>query len=240
VARPRRGKPGGTRIVTASWDRTERIWDARVPAGIAAQILWDAAAQTDLLQDLDRTQLGLLADARVRTGWSHASACDQAAAALYDPDRLAPGLAQATIVADVADAACSPKAAKTRESPRWLYQAGRALLAQSDVKGAKQQFERAISEGYRATRIDLANLLVDPAAGMLDPERAVSLYEKAWQDGVPIAAFELGHLYEVRVSGSHGAGQGELPPDLAKAWVWYQKGADAGEPDALARFAKRD
>jgi TPR repeat protein len=31
-----------------------------------------------------------------------------------------------------------------------------------------------------------------------------------------------------------------LPPDPAKAWVWYQKGADAGEPDALARFAERD
>ncbi len=27
---------------------------------------------------------------------------------------------------------------------------------------------------------------------------------------------------------------------MSKAWLWFQKGADAGEPDALARFAERD
>jgi hypothetical protein len=229
----------GTRIVTASDDKTARVWDAHLPADIATQILWDASAEPDPLPEVDRTRLGLLPDARVRTEWTHASGCDQAAAAFYDPDRLTPGLAQATIVADVANAACSPAIAKTGNSPRGVYQTGRASLAKSDVKGARQQFERAVSEGYRAARIDLANLLVDASAGILDPERAVSLYETAWQDGVPIAAFELGHLYEVGVSGSHGAGQGRLPPDLPKAWAWYKKGADAGEPDALARFAER-
>jgi TPR repeat protein len=30
-----------------------------------------------------------------------------------------------------------------------------------------------------------------------------------------------------------------LPTDLSKAWSWYQKGADVGEPNALARFAER-
>jgi hypothetical protein len=199
----------GTRIVTASDDKTARVWDARVPVDIAAQILWDAAAQTDPLPDVDRTQLGL-PNTKVRTEWALASGCDQAAAAFYDPDRLAPGLAQVTIIADVANPACSPAIAKTGESPRGIYQAGRALLAKSDVKGARQQFERAVSEGYRAARIDLANLLVDASAGMLDPERAVSLYQKAWQDGVPIAVFELGHLYEVGVSGSQG-GAGQAP-----------------------------
>jgi TPR repeat protein len=114
------------------------------------------------------------------------------------------------------------------------------LLANSDVQGARQQFERAVSEGYRAARIDLANLLVDASAGMPDPERAVSLYQKAWQDGVSIAAFELGHLYEAGVSVIHGAGHGTLEPDPAKAWGWYEKGAAAREPHALARFAERD
>jgi tetratricopeptide (TPR) repeat protein len=28
--------------------------------------------------------------------------------------------------------------------------------------------------------------------------------------------------------------------DISKAWSWYRKGADAGEPNALARLAERD
>ena len=105
------------------------------------------------------------------------------------------------------------------------------MLANSDVEGARQQLELAVSAGYRAAKVDLANLLVDPSTGMLDPVRAVALDLKAWQDGVPIAAYLLGHFYEAGVQG--------LQPDLAKAWEWYKKGADAGEPHALARFAER-
>jgi Tol biopolymer transport system component len=232
--------PDGTRIVTASDDRTARVWDARVPATIVAQILWDAAAQTDPLPDVDRNRLGLLPDARVRKWSTHGSACDQAAAAFYDPDRLTPGLAQATIVADVANAGCFQKTANVATTPRLLYQRGRTLLAKSDVKGARQQFELAVSEGYRAARIDLANLLLDSSAGMLDPNRAVLLYEQAWQAGVLIAAFELGHLYEYGLRGPDAASTAVLPTDPSKAWLWYQKGADTGEPNALAQFAERD
>ena len=179
--------PDGTRIVSASDDKTARIWDARVPAAIAAQILWDAAAEADPLPEVDRTELGLRPDARVRLWRTEGSACDQAAAAFYDPDRLTPGLAQAAIVADVANSACPAHIASSANAPRSAYQAARALLAKSDVKGAKQQFEFAISAGYRAAQVDLANLLVDASAGVLDPERAAALDEKAWQDGVPIA-----------------------------------------------------
>jgi TPR repeat protein len=54
--------------------------------------------------------------------------------------------------------------------------------------------------------------------------------------GVPIAAFALGHLYE---SGVAVAGV-KFQTDVAKAWAWYRKGADVGEPTALARFAERE
>jgi hypothetical protein len=91
----------------------------------------------------------------------------------------------------------------------------------------------AVSKGYHAAGIDLGNLLTDETAGAADPVRAVSLFEKAWRDGVPIAAYALGHLYET------GAGVG-FHTDVEKAWAWYQKGADAGEPTALARFGERD
>ena len=232
--------PDGTRIVTASNDKTARIWDARVSATLAAQILWAKVAQIDPLADLDRTELGLPPDARVKQWRTPGSACDQAAAAFYDPDRVTRGLVRTAIVADVANSACTSQIALSGKTPRLIYERARALLAKSDVMAAKQQLELAISSGYRAAQIDLASLLVDVSAGGLDPERALALDEHAWQDGVPIAAYEVGHLFEFGVSGSPAVARGQLRPDLAKAWEWYQKGADAREPTALARVAERE
>ena len=108
------------------------------------------------------------------------------------------------------------------------YQMGRALLGEGDRDGARREFEVAVAGAYRAARIDLADLLVNDSQET-DRARAVSLYEQAWRDNVPVAAFKLGYYYE---HGSH--------PDMADAWRWYQQGADAGEPYALARIAERD
>jgi len=222
--------PDGTRIVTASDDKTARIWDAYIPATLTAQIVWDKVAETDPLSHVDRIELGLPPDARVRHWRTEGSACDQAAAAFYDPDRVTRGLAQAAIVADVANSACSAHT-PDGNTPRMAYEQARALLAKSDVQGARRQLELSLSAGYRAAQVDLANLLVDASAGMLDAQRAVALDQQAWRDGVPIAAYLLGHFYEAGVTGAQA--------DLAKAWEWYKQGADAGEPYALARFAER-
>jgi WD40 repeat protein/serine/threonine protein kinase len=228
--------PDGTRIVTASDDKTARVWDGLVPATLDDQITWDAAAQTDFLSDVDRTRLGLPDDMRTGAKSRQGSACDQAAGAFYDPDRRASGVAQPDVNADIANHACATEAAQPGHVVRLDYQWGRALWAKRDLTGARQRFELAVSKGYPAARIDLGNLLLDGSAGMVDPQRAVSLYDKAWRDGVPIAAFALGHLYETGVPGDVV----KFQPDPAQAWAWYQKGADAGEPTALARFAERD
>jgi WD40 repeat protein len=225
--------PDGTRIVTASFDKTVRIWDAQVAA---PEIAWDMAAQIDPLSDADRSLLGLAADSRARVWSIPESACDQAAAAFYDPDRLTSGTRQSDINPDIASLACAAEAAKPGHPLRLDYQQARALLATHDLAGARRLFEFAVSRGYRVARIDLGDLMLDATVGMLDPERAASLYENAWRDGVPIAAFALGHLYE---SGVPGPGV-KFQTDLAKAWTWYQKGADVREPTALARFAERD
>jgi hypothetical protein len=232
--------PDGARIVTASFDKTARIWDARVPAGIDAQILWGTAAETDPLSDVDRKELGLPPDSRARSWPANASACDQATAAFYDPERLAPGAPQANINVDIATSSCAAEIAKPGHTARLDYQMGRALLAKGDVNGAKREFELAISKGYRAAGIDLADLLVSVAASVPDPERAATLYETAWRDGVPIAAFELGQLYEHGGRGADAAATKPPKHDLRQAWLWYQKGADVGEPNALGRFAERD
>jgi hypothetical protein len=233
--------PDSARIVTASFDKTARIWDAHVPADLVAQILWEASAVTDPLPDSDRTQLGLPPDSRARVAWStEQSACDRAAAAVYDPQRLAPGTLLENITVDIANSACSAETANPDHAARADYQMGRALLAKGDANGARRQLEIAVARGYHAARIDLADLLITVSlAANRDPGRAVSLYERAWAAGVRIAAFKLGHLLEYGVQPADAAA-GVFKTDAAKAWSWYQKGADAGEPNSLARFAERD
>jgi WD40 repeat protein/TPR repeat protein len=229
--------PDAASILTATYGRVARIWDARVPGTIAAQILWEAATQVDPLPATDRAQLGLPHQLRVKTWAAKGSACDEAAAAFYDPDRVTAGVAQVDIVAELAKSACSAEIKTPGHSPRIDYQMGRALLANKDPKGARRAFELAVSRGYRAAAVDLANLLEDKSAGAIDPDRSIALDETAWKEGVPIAAYELGHRYEVGLSAIDEA---KMKPDLEKAWAWYQKGADAGELNALGRLAERD
>jgi WD40 repeat protein/serine/threonine protein kinase/TPR repeat protein len=230
--------PDGNSIVTASTDATGRIWDARLPAGLDSQIVWERAAQFDSLPDSERVQLRLQPDPHRRRWLAHASACDQAAAAIHDPDRIAPGLEEEKIAADIALAACSAELAHYPNAPRPIYQEGRAMWAKHDTQGARRQFESAVANGYRAALVDLADLLTDRAATMFDPARAAALYKRSWQDGVPIAAFRLGRLYEYGLQDSaHSASA--FQPDSSQALLWYQRGADAGEPNALAHFAER-
>jgi TPR repeat protein len=112
------------------------------------------------------------------------------------------------------------------------------LAATGDSAAARRDFEESLAHGYRAARIDLGQLLADPSAGMLTLPRAISLYEQAWHDGVIVAAFELGKLYE------HGVTRVEsdgclLLPDTNRAWLWYLKAAESHEPNALARFGEQ-
>jgi TPR repeat protein len=231
--------PDGQRVVTASDDLTARIWDARTEA-VKAQIAWAAAAQFDPLNDTERFQLGLPAPPDVRQWPRDATACDQAAAAPYDPERRAPGVSAEQIVPGIAVAACAGTTAGSAGAARALYQHGRALMAGGDWSAARRDLEQAVARGYASARIDLALLLLQPAGGMLDPAKAVALDETAWNDGVRVAAFELGRLYERGVPLA-GAQSGFLvAPDPARAWSWYQRAADAGEPNALARFAERE
>jgi WD40 repeat protein/TPR repeat protein len=232
--------PDGTRIVTASNDATARIWDAQVQGDLGTQILWDRSAETDPLAEVDRAPLGLPPDVLVRVSSTEGSGCDQAAAAVYDPNRLAPGVLQANIAVDIAKPVCSAETNKPQHAARSDYQMGRTLAAAGDANGARQLFETAVAKGYRAARIDLADLLLDASAGACDPQRAVSLYEQAWDGGVRIAAFRLGHLFEYGARPVDAAAGFVFNADAAKAWAWYSQGADVGEPNALARIAERD
>jgi WD40 repeat protein/serine/threonine protein kinase/TPR repeat protein len=230
--------PDGRQIVTASEDKTARIWDARVSSP-EVQIKWAEAAQFDPLHDTDKLQLGLPAPTAVRQWPSDQTKCDQWAASPYDPERRSSGVLLEQIVPDIVLQACAGRARDTNTA-RADYQYARGLMAKGQFAAARRRFEEVLARGYRSAGVDLGILLSNPSVGMVDIPQAISAYERAARDGVPIAAFELGNLYE------HGVRRGEteqdyiFAPDENRAWLWYQQGAVAGEPHALARFAERD
>jgi WD40 repeat protein/serine/threonine protein kinase len=231
--------PDGRLIVTATFSPVAQIWDASAPP-IGTQLAWAAAAQFDLLPSVERGELGLQPPADIRH-WTNKTQCDESAASPIDPDRHASGYLLDDIVADIAVAACaSSQRDRSSDGVRSLYQHGRALAADNKFSLARQDFEQAVSSGSRAARIDLASLLVQETAGSVDLARAIELYQQAWQQGVPFAGFALAHLYEYGVSRSGNETQGPLALDAAQSWKWYQRAADAGEPNALARFAARE
>jgi WD40 repeat protein/TPR repeat protein len=245
--------PDGTRIASASADKTVRIWDAHIPAAFPAQVLWEEAAEADALSGVERTHLGLapttalLADTTIQSyaqptrqanspRHDTTTACDRQAAAYYDPDRHTQGVEQDRIDPDMAIQACAPLAASDRASAQALYQAGRALVAKVDFLGARNKFERAISLGSRAARIDLALLLTNTEAKMLDPPRAKALYQQAWRQNILFGGFKLGELYEQGISAADHSMA--FPRDPTQARLWYQRAAAAGQPHALARLAQ--
>jgi WD40 repeat protein len=230
--------PDGRRILTASDDKTARIWDSAVPA-IEIQVSWAEAAQFDPLPRIQKFRLGLADPADARQWPTAKSKCDESAAAPYDPDRRAPGVMLAQIVADIAIAACADQGNRPDNAARAIYQGGRAQLANGHFAEARQDFENAIARGERAARLDLGLLLALNSAGMSDVPRAISLLDQAWKDGVTAAAFELGTLYENGINRPGNDRDPLLNPDSARAWAWYQRAADAGEARALARFAAR-
>lgn len=228
--------PDGLRVVTSSEDKVGRVWDARA-AAIDFQISWAGAAEFEALSAAERLQLGLPGAAGIRQWPVRRSKCDEAAAAPYDPDRLASGATLDRIVTDVAVVVCAEPRDLSGRPARAMYELGRAQFANHDFALARRNFERALADGYPAARIDLGMLLSDPSAGMLDVSRTMTLYEQAWIDGQAIAAFKLGQLYE------HGVARLDtnsyvFEPDESQARRWYQRAADSGNAYAQARLAE--
>ena len=229
----------GSRVVTASDDTLVRVWDARVPS-LESQIEWVTAAMPEVLAPDERFRFGLPRSADVRSWPADRSSCDDSAAAPYDPDRRAPGVPLDRIIVNVAMPACDDELRRHANSGRSWYLHARAQAAAGHLSEARVELERAMQRGYRAARIDLAALLAQSSSGVPDLPRAVSLYEQAWNDGVTIAAFDLGELYEHGVSVRGRNAAMTLAADGARAWDWYRRGAAAGDPAALARIAFED
>src|SRR5215469_2747899 len=183
--------------------------------------------------------MGLPASPDVRTWRAGRSQCDEVAAAPYDSARRAPGVMLEQIAPDLAVSVCVGNGDSSSET-RILYQRGRALMAKGRYSDSRRELEQAFTRGYDAAAIELGRLLSLSSARMLNVERASSLYEQAWKRGNKMAAFELGMLYEHGVLDAVADRGYALAPDVSRAWRWYIDGANAGEPNALARLGERE
>ena len=230
--------PSGALVATSSEDNTAGIWDTH-SLPIDVQMTWSEAAQFDQLSDTERYQLGLPARSDVRRWPTNWSVCDELAAAPYDPDRRRPGVMQDQIATTLPIAACAPIEQSAGNGARDVYQHGRIAMASANFAQASSDFEAAIAQGYRSAYVDLGILLSKPSAGMLDTSRAITLYRLAWNRGMSIAAFELGNLYEHGLDAENKLSDERVARNESETWQWYQKGAAAGNPYALARFAER-
>ena len=227
----------GNKIITTSGNDA-RIWDTHL-APVERQISWVEAAQFDPLTATERSQLGLPDGPDMLTSTVNRTGCDDAAAAPYDPTRLAQGAMIEQIAADVADSVCNRSVQVNPNDARLHYQLGRSQLAGGHAVNAREEFERAINLQYPAAQVGLAILLSSPAAEMLDVPRAIELYEQAWHDGVTIAGYELGALFEHGLRLSDSTDGFVLAPDANRASIWYRKAADAGDPSALGRLGEK-
>ena len=120
-----------------------------------------------------------------------------------------------------------------------VYQHGRAELASGHFTAGEARFRSSFNRGLPGRGSRTRNAAV-ATVGCNARRSARDLALRAGLErGVTIAAFELGSLYEHGVSRAGTKDEPLLAPDEARAWSWYQKGADTREPNALARLAQR-
>lgn len=166
-------------------------------------------------------------------------ACDRLAAAETDRARPpdVPGVPFEKISPDEAIAACKDSIARNPRVVRFLFNLGRAHMAQANLfradDPARQEayslarlaLDDAEQRGYVAALNNLA-VLYDNGLGVeQDQDRANELFKRAAQQGFPLAMYNLALRFQ---SGDKG-----IPRDDVQAYDWFAKSADAGLTSAL-------
>ncbi|MGA2056159.1 MAG: DUF2610 domain-containing protein [Bradyrhizobium sp.] len=170
--------------------------------------------------------------------------CDQLAAS--DTDRArppeVPGVAFASVDPEAAITACKASIASNPRVVRYLFNLGRAQMAQANkfnivtqanertdaFRRARLALEDAQQRGYVAAIHNLA-VIYDQGLGVdPDVERANEMFKRAANQGFPLAMYTLAQRY------SEGD-KGSIIRDEGQAYEWFAKASESGLIDATVK-----
>ncbi len=174
-------------------------------------------------------------------------ACDQLAAS--DTDRArppeVPGVAFASVDPEAAIQACKTSIASNPRVVRYLFNLGRAQMAQANKFNVlTQQAER--TEAFRRARLALEDaqqrgyvaaihnlgVIYDQGLGVdQDVDRANELFKRAANQGFPLSMYTLAQRYAEGDKGS-------IIRDDGQAYEWFAKASDSGLIDATVKVGQ--
>jgi predicted aspartyl protease len=158
--------------------------------------------------------------------------CDKYAASNIDPNAKAPGVSFDMINSAQAIQACEAAVRQFPNSPRLIFQLGRAYQKARNVNAALKYYRSAAEKNYAAAQNSLGDMYLEgfelsPEPGVqfavLDAAQAAAWYRKAAEQGLAIAQNNLGIAYR--------DGRG-VARDDQQAATWFRKAADQGFADA--------
>jgi tetratricopeptide (TPR) repeat protein len=153
--------------------------------------------------------------------------CDTLAASPLDLRRKAAGVPFEQLNPTVAIPACENAVREYPNSPRLIYQLGRAYQRVNNFSAALIQYHRAAEQGYASAQNNLGAMYQLGQGVPKDFSNAIAWVRKAAANGDPTAQFSLGVVYE--------SGNG-VQKDRALAIDWYRKAAEQGHPAARAKL----
>lgn len=154
---------------------------------------------------------------------AHATACDEEAADPVDPQKLSPGLSEATVNLRRALRACAYDLAREPENPRLLFQFGRVLEIANRSEWANAYYARAAELGYSAAMVNLGYNFRVGRGVERNPQRALDL---------TIQAANLGNLRaRTNVGTAFQTGTG-VEADPEEGILWLRLAASLGWPHA--------
>jgi TPR repeat protein len=173
--------------------------------------------------------------------------CDQLAAS--DTDRArppeVPGVAFAAVDPEAAIQACKASINSNPRIVRYLFNLGRAQMAQANkFNPLTQQAER--TEAFRRSRLALEDaqqrgyvaaihnlaVIYDQGLGVdQDVERANEMFKRAANQGFPLSMYTLAQRY---ASGDKGS----IIRDDGQAYEWFAKASDSGLVDATVKVGQ--